>query len=238
VIRLVTILVLVLAPALAYAGDEAETVEGKAHFADGSAAFARGDFATASREFAAGYAVEPWSGFLFAWAQAERSAGACTAAIDLYKRFIATQPPASAKQHAIGWIEQCGGTYVEPPPVPSPKPAPPPSKPPVVVDQYEAPAFPHKLAVTLGGLGLASGLVSLRFYLWSRRDFDAAAERIDYVDAAHFYDRGRRRTTIALVSGGLAVGLVTGAIVRFALHRRTAVDIAVTPSGVEVAGRF
>lgn len=111
-----------LSAGAAHAGDTPDTAEAKAYFSDGTAAFGRGEYAAASRAFAAGYEIEKWNGFLFAWAQAERKAKNCEKAVQLYSRFIATKPADDAKEHALGWIKECGGTYVEPPPEPIKEP--------------------------------------------------------------------------------------------------------------------
>jgi hypothetical protein len=116
--RTCILLALLLVSSAAFAGDTPEKPEAKAYFSDGTAAFERGEYAAASRAFAAGYEIENWNGFLFAWAQAERKAKNCAKAIQLYSRFIATKPADSAKEHALGWIKVCGGEYVEPPPEP------------------------------------------------------------------------------------------------------------------------
>lgn len=213
--------------ATARAGDDPETSQGKAYFDDGSAAFQRGDYAAAARAFAAGYEVEPWSGFLFAWAQAERSAGSCATAIPLYERFLATGPRVEVRAHAIGWIEQCGGKYVEPLP---PPPPPPPHR--------EPPPFRYKLAIAFGAAALVSGAIGVRYYIRSREDFAEGAAARRYVDTQIAYDRGIERRTIAQLAGGAGVAFAIAAVVRFAWVARTPVEISVAPQGIAVEGRF
>jgi hypothetical protein len=227
-------------PAFADAGDEPETPNGKAYFSDGLSAFKRGDHAAASRAFAAGYAAEKWNGFLFAWAQAERIAGNCTKAIELYSRFIATKPKPDAREHAVGWIKVCGGEYVEPPPDP---PAPDPPKPPAPV-KYErvartAPGFHHKLAVGLGVAAIASSIAAVRFLTWADRDFDAADAETVYGEVARVHDRAERRLLFGRLAIGAGLGLATASVLRLVFHRApTRFELVPVGGGAVVTGRF
>jgi len=236
---------LVLWTAVARAGDEPDTVDGKAYFADGTAAFQRGDYAAASRAFAAGYEIEKWNGFLFAWAQSERVAGDCKKAVELYSRFIATDPEPAAREHALGWIRQCGSEYVPPEPVDKPvdkpvdtpvtprRPPPPPTPAPAPESR-----FPHTLALVLGASAVASGGVGIGFYVGARRDFRRADRAVDYVDVAAAEQRGERRLWGARIAGGIAVALATAAVVRFVVHRSPRLEVTAAPGTVAVSGRF
>lgn len=51
------------------------------------------NFSGAVDAFRRGFEIEDDPTFLFAWAQAERMRDECAAAVDLYNRFIATDPP-------------------------------------------------------------------------------------------------------------------------------------------------
>ena len=216
------------------------TADGQARFETGSAAYAAGDFARASEEFSAGYGVEPWSGFLFAWAQAERRAGDCTEAIELYRRFLATKPSVKAEQLAADGIGACNGSLGTPPPMVITLPAPPPVAPPRPLPPRP---FRHKLAVTLGALGVAGAGTGVTFYLLARRDGDAALRAASYPEAERLHDRAGTRTTIARIAGGVGGALCVAAAIRFALAgpapRDRGVDVAITPSGeLVVAGTF
>src|SRR5262249_12983924 len=155
---------------------------------------------------AAGYAAEPWPGFLFAWAQSERRRDHCSVAIALYRRFLATEQPAGARQLATDGIAACGGRGdVEPVPPPIEPPVPPhglpnpPSAPPTPAGPApprEAPGFRHKLAAGLVGGGLVAGGTALTFYLLARRDAADADRALTHPEASALYDRGETRLLI------------------------------------------
>ncbi len=233
---------------VAYAGDTPDTADGKAYLDDGTAAFKRGEFAAASRAFAAGYEVEKWNGFLFAWAQAERKAGNCEKAIQLYSRFIFTKPSEEATGHALGWIKECGGTYVEPPPEPVKPPIEPvkppiePVKPPIDPPKPkppEPPGFQHKLAIGLGAGALVAGSVAVWGLYRSNNDFDRAAEIGTYKDVARLRDRAEDRLLIARVSIGVGIGLATATVLRVVLQDRTPrTEVVPTGNGVALRRAF
>ncbi len=252
------VLALLLAlTAIAHAGDTPDTADGKAYFADGTAAFDRGDYAAASRAFAAGYDNEKWNGFLFAWAQAERKAGNCEKAVQLYSRFIATRPGEGAVEHALGWIKECGGTYVEQPPEP------------VVVkpdeetqrreredkerlesqrreqddqrarERLPAPGFQHKLAIGLGAGALIAGGVATWALVRSNQDFDRADTVGTYKDVARFRDRGEDRLLLGRIAVGVGLGLATATVLRVVLQDRTpATEVVPTSNGVALRRAF
>ena len=252
------VLAIVLAvTAIAHAGDTPETTDGKAYFADGTAAFDRGEYAAASRAFAAGYEIEKWTGFLFAWAQAERKAGNCDKAVKLYSRFISTKPGEGAIEHALGWIKECGGTYTEPPPEP------------VVVSTDEEkklredkerqdrarreqeerereraraaqrPGFQHKLAIGLGAGALIAGGIATWALVRSGQDFDRAATVGTYKDVVKFRDRGEDRLLLGRITVGVGLGLATATVLRVVLQDRTPrTEVVPTRSGVALRRTF
>lgn len=243
------LLVLLLVTRLAFAGDTPESADAKAYFSDGTAAFSRGDYAAASRAFAAGFEIEKWSGFLFAWAQSERKAGHCEKAVSLYSRFIATKPPDQVKEHALGWIKACNGVYVEPPPEPvveSPveKPIEKPVEKPVekplepVVVPPARPGFQHKLAIGLGSGALIAGGIAAWAFVRSNHDFDRAAATETYKDVARLRERAEDRLLLARISTGLAVGLATATVLRIVLHRAAKTEVVPSRGGVALRRSF
>src|SRR5215210_4764777 len=100
-------------PAIAEAPTDART-----EAARGEAAFALGRFEEASAAYARAYALEPVPAFLFARARSEQEAGRCAAAIEVYRAFIDTGPPAPDIDRANLEIGRCYGETrnVEPPP--------------------------------------------------------------------------------------------------------------------------
>lgn len=70
-------------------------------------AFERADYSAAAAAIEAAYLIEPAPGLLYPWAQAERQAGECESAIDLYRRFIETNPEPELVEAARGNIGRC-----------------------------------------------------------------------------------------------------------------------------------
>lgn len=92
------------------------------HFAAAKDAFDRDAYAAAIPELKAAYAIEPNPMLLYSWAQAERLNGDCKRAIELYGRFIDTEPNEASRQLAEVNILECKaelGSGPPPPPPPS-----------------------------------------------------------------------------------------------------------------------
>jgi hypothetical protein len=240
---------LVAAIVLAIAGparaDDNEPTDptAKAHLAAGSAAYKAGDFAAAAREFEAGFTVEPWPKFLFAWAQAVRRGGDCDASVALYRRYLATGPALSARRLAEDGLVACGAP-IDPPPPPEPVVAPltepgtdapvrdrPPAKP---------RGFPHKLALALGITGLVAGGVGIGFYVSSRSAADDASDAPDHDAALVHLRRSRDRLLVARIAGVASLALVAAGTVRFVLYKpRANVELSIAPTGqLVLAGSF
>lgn len=79
--------------ALAGPGQLLSNPEAQAKFQEAQNAFAEEDFAAAAKAVEAAYLIEPKPMLLYPWAQAERSQGNCEAAVQLYRRFLDTNPP-------------------------------------------------------------------------------------------------------------------------------------------------
>ena len=90
------------------------------HFAAAKDAFDRDDYAAAIPELKAAYAIEPNPMLLYSWAQAERLNGDCKRAIELYGRFIDTEPSEESKQLAEVNILECEAELGDGPPPPPP----------------------------------------------------------------------------------------------------------------------
>ena len=222
------------------AGGKPQTASAQTRLDAGTKAFKANDFATASKEFAAGYAAEPWSGFLFAWAQSERRRGDCPSAVKLYTRFTATNPPAEVRQLADDAIAACGATPVPvvDPPKPDPKP-----EPPVVVAPVEPKRdepFPHKLAVGLGVGAVVAGGVGIAFYVASNSAADDANRAGSHPEAVDLYDRAKDRRLVAQICGGVSIALATAAVLRFVLHRESSdrMQVSVGPSTLTFSARW
>lgn len=81
--------------AQAYVGPPASEEQGASEGSDAAseletavALYEEGKFEEAARAFRKAFAIEPSPRYLYAWAQAERESGNCSAAVDLYQQFI------------------------------------------------------------------------------------------------------------------------------------------------------
>lgn len=220
--------IIVLVPALVRADGEGglpTNDKAKAKFLSGLEAYKANDFDTAIKDFAAGYAAEPWPGFLFAWAQAERQREHCPEAIALYERFLATDPPAEPAQLAKDAMAACGTA-----------PKPPPPKP--IVRRERVPGFHHKLALGLTSSGVLLGGASLACYLLGRRDERLSMRSPTLPDAESRYERAQDLLVASPVFGGLAAALVIAGGIRFAVHGPEYREVVITPNGVTLGGTF
>jgi tetratricopeptide (TPR) repeat protein len=116
----------------------------KQHLDAGVAAYTRGAYEDAIRELQAAYAIDPDPVLFFTWAQAERRAGRCVAALDHYERFLATGPSEEATRIVVDGIVGCQ------------------NDPAVVASRHGARGLPWyrdgaAIAVTFGVAGLAVG---------------------------------------------------------------------------------
>lgn len=82
-------------------------------FEEAQAAFETGDFETASDKLERAYLIEPKAALLYPWAQAERNRGRCSVALDLYRRFLATEPPEKFVVATQENIERCEAELAE-----------------------------------------------------------------------------------------------------------------------------
>lgn len=81
--------------------------EARAHFEQAQRHFDEQDYASAIPELKAAYALEPNPMLLYAWGQAERMAGSCARAVELYRRFLETNPEPEQRQLAEANLVDC-----------------------------------------------------------------------------------------------------------------------------------
>src|SRR5688572_23853936 len=103
-------------------------------------AYDRREFAAASDAFARGYEIDGAPVFLYTRAQALRYLGDCDLAVELYDRYLETDPPPSQRDAALGYRAKCEPD--SPPPADEPTASMPP--PPRVI---EAPAVQEPVDV-------------------------------------------------------------------------------------------
>jgi hypothetical protein len=70
-------------------------------------AYERRDFAAASDAFARGYEIDAAPVFLYTRAQAVRYLGDCRLAVELYDRYLETDPPPSQRDAALQYRAKC-----------------------------------------------------------------------------------------------------------------------------------
>jgi hypothetical protein len=187
----------------------------------GEAAYKDGRWDDASVAFAAAFDDTGEPIYLYTRAQAERRAGRCKLAIDLYTRFLATNPPEKSAQAATRYRDECRALL---PPEPEPAPAPAPA--PVVDaadDPPDAPAAKHwardpagAVLVATGAAGIVTGSVLLGL---AYRDVDDASTASDDLGYSDRVERAHRFE----IAGGtvLAVGsaLLIGGVARWLVVR-------------------
>lgn len=207
--------------------------EAKAHLDRGNAAFGKGDFDTAVEEYKKGYAKQDDPAFLYTWAQAERKRGRCAAAVKLYKRYIATNPPEMSAEAARDGIVSCAEALAaddplppddeptpddgadEPadpgtPPPPADEPPPPAAKPPRPWNRD--PAGIVLLSLGVAGVGAGIGLLAGSWSWLERAD--------NYGE----YDHRANKLRGFQIGGGIllavGVGAIAGGAARLALLKK------------------
>lgn len=93
--------------ALAGPGQLLSNPEAQAKLREAQQAFADQDFDAAASAVEAAYIIEPKPMLLYPWAQAERSRGNCEAAVELYTRFLDSDPPGELATVAQENLDRC-----------------------------------------------------------------------------------------------------------------------------------
>jgi tetratricopeptide (TPR) repeat protein len=202
--------------------------------AAGEKAWSEGRWDDASEAFARAYERTKDPTYLYARAQAEREAGRCERAIELYEEFLAHSESAEAKAAASEYIEACRAELAEaapvepPPPVAPPPPTvePPPAVEPSPETDPEAPRrwYRDPWGGALVGVGLAASITGAALVGVAYRDASAAADAGDDRAFGEALDRAQRLErggAIALSIGGalIVAGVVRWAIVGSAARR-------------------
>lgn len=204
------------------APDPAPEYRRNPHFVRGSRAFTAGRFAEAADAFELAYDAAPHTELLWAWAQAVRLAGRCQAAIELYRRYLATDPATTDVEDARSNIRLCGGDPDAPVAIESTPP------PPVVPPEADLPPPPpaprrpiedplgHTL--TWPGLAIAGAGAAMLSVAHVRRDrAEAAGDEAGY--------RNALRGAPALSQAGIAVLTVGGALLTAGIVRFTVLAV-------------
>jgi tetratricopeptide (TPR) repeat protein len=184
------------------------------YFERGAASYAAGAYAEAIEAFEQGRRLDSHPDFLYAEAQAYRRSGDCTRAISLYQSFLATHPPEEEAERARANMERC------------PLTAPPAS--PEVAPHVPAPS-PWYTDVT-GGVLAAAGAIAVGVgatYLVmgdhniQDANHSASVPGTKLAEIERLASSGSRDRQIGGWSIAAGGALVAGAVVRYALHRRS-----------------
>lgn len=217
-------------------------------------AFVNEDFERSAELVEQAYLIEPEPALLYMWAQAERSRENCEVAIELYERFLDSDPPEKLAEYALDNISRCEEILAQaPPPVVVQEP-PPVDEDPQPVETLEPepqddvePPRPWYLDPLGGGLA-GGGIVgvavggALMGVARGRAD-DASSQELqsDYEDAKARASRLNGGGIAMLSIGG---ALLVGASVRYVLvakqNRAKTARISIAPSltGLSISGRF
>lgn len=241
-----TVALATLAPRAAAAGP----LSADAHREAGYAHVQRGAWDDAVREYQAAYAIDQDPVSLYAIGRVEVQRGDCAAAIDAFRRFLATGPAPKARASAEAEVARCEATLAAaaPPPEPEPEPevAPPPPPPAPVRRRRHRPFYADALGgVLVGGGAVASGLGAY-FYVQARGELCDDPCTGSYQSYQDHMARARTWRNGALIAGGVGAGLIVAGAVRWIVHRepvdRDDVDVAWSPrpggGALIVGGRF
>ena len=243
------VLCLVLSLALA-PGKLLDDPKAQKLFEDAQKAFEQKDYATASDKLERAYLIEPAPELLYPWAQAERNLDRCESAIDLYQKFIDTNPSERMATAAQQNIDRCKETLAaqqpdEPPPVPetgsdeetAPREDTPPPKPKGEEGKDDTKKIGRDPAgavlVSLGGASVIAGAVLLGVASkQAKKTGNDGNEHTTYLDM--------RKAALTQRNAGIAVMVVGGALIvagaiRYGLlarkHKRSDVGLWVDRTG-------
>jgi tetratricopeptide (TPR) repeat protein len=225
-VRAVPVVLALLAPPQPLTNPDA-----KAKLQAAQAAFKANDFDAAAAAVEAAYIIEPNPILLYPWAQAERSRGNCAAAVELYRRFLDSDPPEAAATPARENMQRCQEQLEaeaaaqpeetdvveevieeDPEPEPEPEPVTPKDDAPKAKAWYADPVGGVLVGVGVVGVGVGAGLMGAGA---SRAGKAADVEtHSEYLDARDKATGLRNGGAIALSIGG---ALIVGGVVRYVL---------------------
>ena len=211
-----------IAPALAVADDLPPVAQ--EHVDAAAVAFEAHDYAKAGTEFEAAYKLAPVPFLLFSWAQAERLAGHCPKALDLYKKYLYADISRAQIEVTRSNIKLCEAQSWMPPATPPPPPPP-------------QPWYMNVLGDSLTGAGVIGFGVGLTYLTLGSRS-ETRAKQAMYLDEFQAgLDEATSRRRIGGVSLVLGAALVAGGVVVYVVHGR---HVTATTDGqsVVVGGRF
>ncbi|HVK86692.1 MAG TPA: hypothetical protein VM513_21380 [Kofleriaceae bacterium] len=219
-------LALILAPALVGAEPRKIPRHAKQLAAQGRAAHAAGAYGDAILAYKEAYELAPSASLLFNLAQAYRLAGNCHAAVQMYRRFIATEPAAEVRslaQRHLSTVEHCADAPSRLALASVPEYAPP-----VDLTASAAPLYPGRTKRRVGvGMMVAGGIAAAfaGYYALDARASSATVEAayargVRWQEVRPIAEEGERS---AKIGQGLAIGGVlalAGGVTLYVLGRR------------------
>lgn len=210
--------VLALAPEAAPEADPAELIRAR-------------DYAGAAAAFARRYEETGDPALLYGQAQALRRAGDCRAAIEVFERFAATEPPAADVEAATSAIEACREILDEPAvPIDEPQPQPlEPAPTPTPKEAAPAPWYADRAGGILVGVGAAIAVTGAGL-------FGGSYARLARAPSSEAGYEDRRRDVRALWGSGLGLlatggALIVAGAIRWGVvaRKRTRSRVAIVP---------
>lgn len=207
---------------------QSNTKKSKKHLARAEAHYKAGRFSKAAGEYRAAYELVVTPATLFAWAQAERLAGDCNAALDLYDRFLSTNPSDRHEAAARNVMKLCTRTTEDAAePVEPEKPRPvvassavsddgnPRSSDSNVGNGHTERTSDAWYLDPIGDSLLVGGLVALGVGVgyWLRSS--ATLERDSHDEQLARFGSAESQRTVAIVAGSLGATLTAAAIARY-----------------------
>jgi tetratricopeptide (TPR) repeat protein len=194
----------------------------------GDALYMEGAFVEAGEAYASAYLDDPNPDYLYAWAQAERLAGNCPNAVELYREYAGLDVPTKARDAAYTNADKCGVDIrpaAPPPPSETPvrvQPQPQSQTRPVSDDRH-----PRRAAWRTDGLGLgliaAGGAMTVAAPLLavgSRQQRDRSANANTEAQYARTLERANQARTAAIICGSLGAAAFIAGTIRLATVQR------------------
>jgi hypothetical protein len=239
------------APAPAPSGNSAAA---DAKIASAKVHYSHAELGAALADLAEAYHLDARPDLLYAMAQIEVELGDCAGAVAHYKQYLATNPPARAKDATEKAKAACEAKLGVTEPVKT-EPPPPPPKPTVIVKEVprmetiERPFYKDSLGDGLFAGGVVVGAAGGVLYLMARKDIDDSETAATLGAHDDLVNKAHDLRTYAVVAGSVGGALAVGAILRWALHgggtetrERVSVTIAPSPDGTgwgfAALGRF
>ncbi|NVB76876.1 MAG: hypothetical protein HOV81_00645 [Kofleriaceae bacterium] len=230
--------VLVTASAAAHADE----LTAKEHVDEGTKLYNVQKYDKAAEQFQAAYLLDPEPDYLYASAQAQRLAGDCTNAVQSYRAYLRTEPPADKRDKAEKNIERCtleqqsvqakitiprreidgqSGDREVPTTLPG-------------SEQPSAPQRPTK-SYLVGHILVGAGVAAIAGGVYLYREGHSAieshnsAQTYDEFAASHAgIDAARRQQVLGVTALAAGGGLVLGGVLYYVLRARTPAETTVS----------